>query len=435
MKKTEFELVHPNAGAIDIGSQNHHVTADGENVKVFETFTDSLDDMIKYFKVHEVTSVAMEATGVYWMNLYDRLEEAGLEVYLVNAAHAKNVPAQKSDFKDCRWLHKLHRHGFLKKSFIPNEIIRKLRTFVRKRETLVDESTRSIQQMQKAYEKMNIKLQNVLSSIKTKSGLRITEAIIAGERKPSNLVKLLDSGISKEKYPKIKKSLKGIYKDEYIFLLELAYDKYKFIREQIEQCDKEIEKYLKEITDDLPKPPKSKAQKSRHNHPEVDGLHDMMSQLLDGRDATVLPALNDKTLLKLLGELGTDLSNFPTAAQFASWANLSPWKNQSGKMNRNKMGPKKSRVGQIFREAAQSVSNSKYMALKGFYNRIKSRSGHKTAIKATARKIAVYFYNFIVHGIEYVEKGIQEYEADYQEKRKAKILKDAKKFGLELTEA
>lgn len=432
MSNNGMPMIHPHAAGIDIGTQNLHVSTDGITVKVFSTFTESMFELVDYLKEESIQTVAMEATGVLWMPLYDVLESFGFEVYLVNGRHVSNIPAQKSDFKDSRWLQKIHSYGLLRGSFIPSEEIRELRTYVRQRENLIDSSSQSIQMMQKAFEKMNIKLHNVISDIKGKSGILIIEAILRGERNVNTLVGLCESSILKTKAKEVKLSLQGTYKKDNVFLLKQAYESYKFSQGQIKMCDVEIDLLLTRITDDYPKPPASPPSTSRHNQPEITNFHEKMVQMTNGRDATVLPGLSDKTILKLVSELGTDLSKWPSEQHFASWLGLSPRKNQSGKMNRNKRASAKTIAGQIFRESAYSIANSKYIALKGFYNRLKSKHGYKIAIKATARKISVLFYRFMVHGLDYVEKGLKEYEEQYKQRTFKSMIKKAQAIGYEL---
>lgn len=432
MSKEGMPVIHQNAAGIDIGTEKMHVSIDGETVKVFPTFTESLVELVQYLQKQSVKTVAMEATGVLWVPLYDMIESAGIEVYLVNGSHVSNIPAQKSDFKDSRWLQKVHSCGLLRASFIPKDDIRELRIYMRQRENHIDSSSQSILRMQKAFELMNIKLHNVISDIKGASGIRIIESILNGERHPKKLLKLCDKTIIENKSDKVIASLIGNYKEEYIFMLEQAYEAYKFFQQQMESCDKKIEILLNRITKDLPKPPQTPASPARHNHPKIENLHNQLVQLTEGRDATVLPGLSDKTILKLVSELGTDLSSWPTEKHFTSWTGLSPKKKQSGKMSRTKKSSVKTVVGQIFRESAYGIANSKYIALKGFYNRLKSKHGYKVAIKATARKIAVLYYRFMTKGLDYVEKGLKAYEEKYKAIMLKNITRKAKELGYSL---
>jgi transposase len=428
----ELRNINEKVAGIDIGSTQYFVSTDGETVRVYETFTESIKEMICDLKAEGTTSVAIEATGILWVSLYDMLEASGIDVCLVNSYHAGNVPAQKTDSKDCRWLQTLHSYGLLKKSFIPPEEIRELRTYVRQREELIENAAKEIQHMQRAFELMNIKLHNVISDIKGKSGMLVIESILSGEKDPEKLAQHCDLRIKKEKHPMIVESLKGIYKKEYLFLLKQGYQCYMFFQSQITACDKEIETLLKKITSILPDPPSSKPCPSRHNHPKIEDLHEMLVKISCGGNATVLPGISDKTMLKLVAELGPDLSKWANVKHFTSWLGLCPWKKQSGKMRRHKRNPAKTKAGQIFWESALSIANSKYLALKGFYHRIKSRKGYKIAIKATARKLAEIYYRFMTQGFEYVEKGLIEYERIYKQRMTKNVSKKALALGYAL---
>lgn len=429
MSKKGMPVIKENVAGIDIGSEKYHVSVDGETVSVFNTTTAATIELIAYLKASGIQEVAMEATGVLWIPLFDMIEASGIKAHLLNGRHVSNIPAQKSDYQDCRWLRKVLMFGLVRDSFIPEANIRELRVYVRERENLIEMAAECVQHMQKAFELMNIKLHNVISDIMGVSGKRIVEAIIKGQKEGRRLAKLAHDSITERKMPELEASLMGNYKEEYIFLLEQAYEKYNFMQKQIKKCDKKIEKLLKKMSKDMPEPPETPSKPVRHNQPQITGMHSLLMTILDGRNATVLPGISDKALLKLTSELGTDYSIWPTENHFTRYLGLAPWKRQSGKMNRNSRFPIKSRAGQIFRESAMSIANSKYIALKGFYNRIKSRSGYKIAIKATARKLAVLFYRFMTKGIDYVEMGLQQYEEKYRERAIKNIEKKAREFG------
>lgn len=432
MSEAGLAVMRTGAAGIDIGTKNLHVSIDSETVQVFSTYTESLLELVSYLKMNSICTVAMEATGVLWLPIYNVLETAGIEVYLVNGYHARNIANPKSDFRDSRWLQKLHSCGLLRASFVPKDHIRELRVYMRQRETHVESAAQNVQRMQKAFELMNLKLHNVISDIKGTSGIRIIEAILNGEHHPKKLLKLCDERIVKNKGSEVIQSLIGNYQSEYLFLLEQSYQAYNFYHELILECDKKIEKLLKEITKNLPKPPDSPSKPARHNQPKIDNLHDQLIQMSDGHNAAALPGFSDKMVLKLISELGTDMSRWPTEKHFVSYLGLCPVKKQSGKMSRTKRLPVRSIASQIFRESAMSIANSKYLALKGFYNRIKSKSGYKVAIKATARKLAILYYNLMRYGFDYIEKGLAKYEQMYREKMVKSLTKKAKNFGLKL---
>ncbi|MCL4547772.1 MAG: transposase, partial [Bacteroidetes bacterium] len=300
-------------------------------------------------------------------------------------------------------------------SFIPPQHIRTLRTFVRQRRTNLQLASDHIRRAHKALELMNIKLQNVITQINGKSGLAVLTAIINGNHNPENLAALCEESILKKKKEAVIKSLKGNFSDENIFLLTQAVDAYLFYLKHVDDCDKQIENHLSLITQELPQPEKlNKPKPIRHHKPNIDNLHIKLMQLTDGKDASQITGLTDSTLLQVISEVGTDLSRFPTEKHFTSWLGLSPNSHQSGLTNKKKKFKRHTSAGQIFRLAAQAIAQSKHLALTSFYHRIKARKGSLGAIKATARKIAVIFYNVMTKGIEFVEQGIKQYEPAYR---------------------
>lgn len=247
--KTGLPIYNPHAGGIDIGDSKHDVAisdaAGGYQVRVFEAFTEDLQRLVRWLNDEKITTVAIESTGVYWLNLYLMLEEAGIEPYLVNAKHVKNVTGRKRDDTDAIWLQKLHSCGLLQKSFQPDSQVRKLRDYVRQRKNLITINSDSVRRMQKALELMNIKLHVVISDILGKTGLLMVEAILNGERDPQKLLPLKDPRI-KASDAVVLKSLKGIWKDEYLFMLQQAYESYRFYQGQIKACEEKIKELLLE---------------------------------------------------------------------------------------------------------------------------------------------------------------------------------------------
>lgn len=262
-----MEIVFENAAGIDIGSDKIFAAVkDEKKVAVFKTFTSGFVMAIKYFKEHNVTTVAMESTGVYWVILYEMLEEAGIEPYLVNPKETKQVPGRKSDIQDCQWIQELHSYGLLRKSYIPEQKIKVLRTYMRQRENLIENESRYINRMQKSLILMNIRLHNVISQIHGSSGIKIIKAILSGERDENKLTQLCHKNIINKKKAEVIESLKGTYKQEHIFTLQQAYDAYFFTKGQIEQCDGQIEKALDSIIENKTEPEDiSKAKPIRHH--------------------------------------------------------------------------------------------------------------------------------------------------------------------------
>lgn len=432
----KLEKIHPNAAGIDIGSEKIFVAIDGQEVKSFGTFTDFFYQAVEYLQQHSIQTVAMEATGVYWIVLYDMLDEAGIEVFLVNPTETKNVPGRKSDVQDCQWIQQLHSYGLLRKSFVPHGVIRELRVYVRLREDHIEMASTHVRHMQKALTMMNIRLHQAISQIQGVSGLKIMEAILSGERDPEKLVLLCDKQILARKREEVILSLKGNYKPEHLFALRQAIDCWRFYNTKIQECDYEIERLLSMITQDKPPVPNlGKAKPIRHHKPAVNNLHEKLGKMLDGKDATVLPGITDYNLMQLIAETGTDLGQWPSEKHFTSWLRLAPGKNSSGKVNKRSRQPGNTRAGQIFRKAAQSLLQSKHVALGAFGRRIRSKKGPMIAVKAVARKLAVMFYNLMTKGFHYVEQGVKKYQEQYTAQLTKFLQKKAFELGYTLTPA
>ena len=426
----KLEKIKLNAAGIDIGSEKIFVAVEEQEVKSFRTFTSTLHQAVEYLQLHGIESVAMEATGVYWIALYDLLEQAGMEIFLVNPTETKNVPGRKTDVQDCQWIQQLHSYGLLRRSFIPDHTIRELRVYVRLREDHISMASAHVQHMQKALTMMNIRLHEVISQIQGSSGLKIIEAILSGERDAEELASLCNRQILKTKKGDVVESLKGNYKSEQLFALQQALDSWRHYHDKIEECDRRIELLLNEITQS--KPPVnqlSKAKPIRHHKPKVENLHEKLSQLLQGKDPTVLPGITDYTLMQLIAEVGIDLTQWSSSKHFTSWSGLAPGKNTSGKITKRSKKNINTRVGQIFRKAAQSLLQSKHIALGAFARRLKARKGPMIAIKATARKLAVMFYNLLTKGLDYVEQGVKKYEEHYKTQMTKFLQKKAAELG------
>lgn len=433
MKQSKLRKVFPNSAGIDIGSEKIFIGIGDKDVKSFSTFTDSYLKAIEYLKENNITTVAMEATGVYWFSFYDLLEESGIDVFLVNGRDVKNVPGRKSDVADCQWLQQLHSFGLLRPCFIPDDITRQLRTYTRLRHDHLSMAAQHIQHMQKSLILMNIKLSNVISQINGKSGMRILKAIISGNHNPYKLVELCEYSILKKKKELVIASLKGNFRDEHIFSLKQAVDAYEFYQKQIHDCDLKIQELLETINRDKPALPSiTKPKHVRHNEPQIDNLHEHLMKLTGGKDPAQITGLSDKALLELISETGLDLSRWKTEKHFTSWLCLCPTKHQSGKSNKKWKKRGNTKAGQIFRNAAYSITNSKYTALSAFHNRIKAKKGSLVAIKATARKLAVLYYRVMTKGILFVEQGLIAYQQKFKEQQIRRLQKQAKHLGLQL---
>jgi transposase len=420
---------------IDIGSEKIFISIDGlKEVKSFETYTGTIRQAVDYLKKNGVTTVAMESTGVYWVVLYEMIEAAGIEGYLVNASHIKHVPGRKSDVQDCQWICQLHKNGLLRASHVPESDIKKLRSYVRQREEIIGMGAQHINHMQKALDLMNIKVHNVISEVTGVSGLAMIRAIIAGERNPETLVEMCNIQIKKHKREEVIKSLEGTYSEENIFLLKQSIECWEFYNKKISDCDKQIEALLTKMSNDKGTDIKADTIKPiRHHKPEIEGLHEMLMKITGGKNPTSIIGVTDMTILRVIAEIGLDLSKWENSKHFTAWLGLAPKKNQSGKFDKRSHFKIHTRAGQYFRTIAMSVAKSKKSALSAFYRKIKSRSGPKTAMKALARKIAEMFYYVMTKGIEYVEKGIKTYEENYKNAMIKRLQKQANLLGFVVT--
>lgn len=433
-RESIFETVNVQAAGIDIGAERIFVSADGSAVVNFSTYTSDYHRCVGYLQDHKIKRVAMEATGVYWIPLYELLEQSGFEVCLVNPKEVKQVKGRKTDVKDCQWIQKLFSAGLLRESFIPAGKLKELRMIVREREDIIEMGSTYVNKMQKALELMNIKLTSVLSQLQGKSGRNMIEAIIKGERDTDKLLSLCYSTVRANKSEEIKLALEGNYNETWLFLLSQNYKMWQQHQAHLLGIDKKIESLLEELNEKLVKlTPPSKPKPIRHHKPEIENLNGKMLTLY-GVNISSLSGLTDYSALRLVGETGNDLSRFPTEKHFISWCQLSPRNSQSGKMNRKIKIKMKSKAGQIFREAAQGLMNSKKIAIGSFMRKIRSRKGSPVAVKAGARKLAAAYYNIITKGHEYVEQGIKQYESKIRDQEIRLISKLAQKHNMSLLE-
>jgi Transposase IS116/IS110/IS902 family./Transposase. len=429
----EFEVVNFHGAGIDIGSREIYVSIDGVQVVSFKTFTEDYVRCCRYLKEKGIVSVAMEATGVYWMSLYEMLESFGIHVCLVHPREVQQVKGRKSDVKDSQWIQRLYAAGLLRESIVAEGLLKELRMLVRERGDLIEMGSTYVNKMQKYLELMNIKLRNVISQIHGESGLKIIRAILNGERDEEKLLLLCHSSIKKNKGEDVKKALHGNYNSRYLFMLgenlrlwEEHQLSIKAIETQIEDLLIEMGKNNRDIVVDSPSKP------SRHHNPEIEDLHTKLVQIYDGTNLSSISGINDYTMLRLLAEIGTDLSRFPTEKQFVSWLGLSPKNKQSGKMKKRIKSSDDNCAGKIFRQSAQALSTSKNNAIGAFIRRLKGRKGSPVAIKAGARKLAIAFYNAIIRGMDYVEEGAVRYNELLLQRERKTLLFLAKKHNLQL---
>jgi len=432
-KETIFETVHENVAGIDIGVEQIFVSPDGKEVVNFETFTSGYHTCALYLKEKGIKKVAMEATGVYWIALYFLLEESGMFVCLVNPKETKQVKGRKTDVKDCQWIQKLFSAGILRHSFIPEGKYMELRQLVRERLDIIDMGSTYVNKMQKCLELMNIKLKEVISQIHGASGIRMIKAILAGNRDGEFLLSLCDERIKKYKGDQILKALEGNYNPTYLFMLQQNMELWEIHQCQIEKIDAEIAKLLDELSMGKEEVATGKVKRVRHHAPKIDGLHSTMARLY-GVDLNCISGMNEYTALRLIGETGTDMSRFPTAKSFVNWGGLSPKSHRSGKVKKNVRGAACNPAGQIFKECAQGLMNSKHIAIGSFMRKLRGRKDSGIAIKAGARKLALAYYNALTKGTAYVEQGTKLYEQQIKKRELGALKKLAKKYNMQIIE-
>lgn len=431
-------LLNPNAAGIDVGGSEHYVAVppdrDEQPVRRFGAFTEDLHALAQWLGQCGVTTVAMESTGVYWIPLYQILEDYGLVVKLVNARHVKHVPGRKSDVQDCQWLQQLESFGLLSGSFRPEAKICVLRSYMRQRERLIRSASRHVQQMQKALTEMNIKLAQVISELTGVTGLAIVRAILAGERDRLKLAALKDRRI-KSSEATIAKALEGDYRAEHLFALRQALELYDYYQQKIAECDGQILKEMQTLETRAeatasPAPLKRKP-RSKHNPIPFDSQAEL--NRIMGVDLTRIDGLNEATVQLVLSELGLDLcKKWPSEAQFTSWLGLCPNNEISGgKVLRRGTRKVVNRVANALRMCAQSLLNSK-SALGAYARRIRSRRDSQIAITATAHKLARLIYRMLKHGEEYLDIGQEQYEQRYKAGALKSLQRKARQLGYQL---
>jgi transposase len=434
-------LVNRHAAGTDIGSRSHWVCidADGEEskcVREFPTHTQGLQDILAWLRENHVTTVAMESTGVYWIPLYELLQNAGIEVFLVDPSYTKQVKGRpKTDRLDCKWIQRLHRLGLLAAAFRPDEKICVLRNYLRQRQNIVRCCGEDIQHMQKALEQMNLKLTEVLSNITGTTGLAILKAILRGVRDPVKLAKLRDPRC-KSTETTIAQALTGSYRDEHLFALRQALASWEFHQKQLRQLDEVIEKHLGTLKKekDLPElPPRNKGYKRGANDPQFDVRAAVY--YATGVDLTAIEGISDVTALTVISEIGTDMSAWATVKHFTSWLGLCPQHRKTGgKVKSSRTRPGSNRAAQALRLAAYSLLRS-HSALGAFARRMKSRMGAAKAVTAAAHKLARLVYWTLKHGTAYVKQTQEQYETQQREKQIRNLKRRAQQLGLVLSEA
>jgi transposase len=433
-------VVNRHAAGVDAGSRSHWICIDANGdeaacVREFPTHTDGLKAALAWLLEKQITTVAVESTGVYWIPLCELVESAGIEFILVDPSYTKQVKGRpKTDRLDCKWIQRLHALGMLAAAFRPEEKICVLRNYLRQRDNLVRAGSQDVQHVQKALEQMNLKLTEVISDITGVTGMAILEAILRGVRDPVKLAQMRDRRC-KNSAAAIAQALNGSYRDEHLFALRQAMDSWKFHRKQLRQIDEKIEKYLAELqkkTDLPPLPPRNKAYRRKESDPPFD-VRAALYQLT-GVDLTQLEGISDLTALTVISEIGTDMSRWPSVKHFASWLGLCPQhKKTGGKVKSSRTRPGSNRAAQALRLAGNGFQRNK-SALGAFFRRMKSRMGAAKAVTAAAHKLARLVYWMLKHGTAYVRQTQDQYEAQQREKQIQNLKKRARQLGLQVSE-
>ncbi|MBI4953881.1 MAG: IS110 family transposase [Myxococcales bacterium] len=438
-RREVLEVRNPDAAGIDIGSRQHWVAVgahlDAEPVRSFGTTMSELLRLADWLAACGVTTVAMESTAVYWVPLYEVLEERGLEVLLVNATHARNVKGRKSDVLDCQWIQQLHSYGLLRASFRPSAAIVELRSYTRHRDMLVASAGRHIQHMQKALMLMNVQIHHAVADITGVTGMAIVRAIVAGEREPAALATHRDPRC-RHTVAELIDALRGNYKPEHLFALEQALRLYDTHLELIKACDLRIETVLQALAQRRDPPPEPAPAPKRRARPRGSlptfEIRQPLHRLCGGADITQLAGIAPLTALQFLSEVGTDPSRWPTAKHFTSWLNLAPpTKITGGKPLRAHRPSLKNRAGEILRMAAVSVGRTT-SALGAFYRRIAAGRGKAKAVVATARKLAVIIYH-LLRGEPLRLDTLSAYEQRYRDNVLRHLRSRAKSLGFALS--
>lgn len=393
--------INPHAAGADIGAREIYVAVPtaltSEPVRCFPTFTEDLRALVAWLQSLGIKTVAMEATSVYWIPLAELLEEAKIEVCLVNPRHVKNVPGRKTDVMDCQWLQYLHSVGLLRGAFRPAAEVRGVRALWRQRDALVRHSSWHIQHVHKALDQMNLQVHHVLADITGQTGTAIVEAILKGERNPANLAKHRDQRV-KASEATLVKALTGDYRREHLFCLSQAFAGYQFLQKQIAELDVELERRLKELTPPVPAEAAPTAAPAKRkvagkSAPTFDA-YDLLARL-HGVDLCAVPGINVLTAQTLWSELGGDLSAFPTGKHFAAWLGLCPDNRISGgKILAARTKPTTNRVARALRMAAQALHHAEN-ELGEHYRRMRAKLGGAAAVTALANKLARILYVLI----------------------------------------
>jgi transposase len=440
---TGMSKVNPNAAGVDIGAVEIVACVSGgeetQIVKAFGNYTVDLQSIGKWFKEHDIHTIAMESTGVYWIPLFEELERQGFECLLISSRSLRRVAGRKSDIEDAQWIQTLHSYGLLESSFRPEAELVALRTLLRHRGQLVDHRSPHIQHMQKALLQMNVQLSQAVSDVTGVTGQTILRAIVSGVRDPQVLASLREPGCKKSE-EEIGRALTGTWREEHLFILKQSLAMYDFYTEQIRDCDEEIERVYGMIRPDWDAgdvAPLSKRKRSSHSKNAPHHSDEIRKHLkrISGVDLSVVDGFGVSLAQTVIMEVGTDMTKFPDEKHFCSWLGLAPKHEISGgKVLKNKTLKTKNRAGQAFRMAAQSVKQAECV-FGVLYRRLRARLGPAQATVATAHAIARVVYRMLKYQVEFEPLNVNEYQRNYEEQQIKYMKKRAARFGFQLVPA
>jgi len=438
----QLPVINPHVAGIDLGATIHYVCGpategDTANIRDFGTTTPELLKIADWLKGQQVTSVAMESTGVYWIPLFEVLDQAGFDVHLVNARQLHNVPGRKTDCQDCQWIQLLHSCGLLRKSFRPADEICRIRELTRAASELVQLRSQAVLHMQKALDQMNVLVHRALSDITGTTGQAIIRAIVGGERDPEVLAKLRDPRCKKS-VDQIAEYLTGNWRDEHLFNLRQALARFDMFDRQIEDYASELrsklESMVPEDRDDEAPPPHPKPNKLKAIvRAGDDALRDVLYRF-SGIDLTVIDGISVKAGQTILSEVGPDISAFPDENHFVSWLRLCPNKPITGgrvKNGKSRNGHGSNRIATALRMGALTLNRAD-CALGAEFRRIARRHDRRVAIMAVARHMAKLVYRMLRYGQAYVDIGAEAYESQRAQMQKDRIQRQATRLGYEL---
>ena len=449
--KVVFEETRRNVAGMDLAWRAEHYVCgprreNGEcEIASFGTTTPELHQMLRWLKERNVESVAIESTSVYWIPTADLLEANGIEVVLVDAREVRMVPGRKSDVQDCQWLQKLHSCGLLRGAFRPPEAVAAVRSILREKENVTKMRTQVIQQMQKSLDQMNIRVHHAVSDIDGKTGTAIIKAIVEGERNPAKLAALRDKHC-KQSEKEIADHLTGTWREEHLFNLGQAFKTLQFLDERIAQYDSKVSELFSTLASSADTPDNSGQNHGQNIEPPLSGKKlaaKKRENAIDkanvsrfmGFDITSIPGIGYNTAAIIASELGTKFDCFPDERHFASYIGLAPSLGKSaGKNVRQKKRCKNtSRVGLVLRMAASTLYRSQ-TELGAYMQSVARRTDKKTAIRATARRMAHMIYRGVRYGQEYIDYGKQAFEARLRQKTLKTVNRLIKSFNINTSE-